>query len=230
MHTQPLKLQAITLRKQGKSLLQISKELHIAKSTASLWLSTEKNRGLYSKMTQTEWMRYILDLAHKAITKRIRNKDKERQESATLLTKQLPTTKEVMKVIIAMLYWAEGSKGYEVVKFANTDPRLCLLFITTLRSCFDLDEAKFRIGIHLQQHHQEEDEKTFWSNLLRIPLSQFNKTVWKKTPNTGKRYRKNYHGICFVKYNSVNLQKEIMVYAYALGAKFIDHALIAQLD
>ena len=230
MHTQPLKSRATILRKQGKSLLQISKELHIAKSTASLWLSTEKNRGLYSTMAKTEWMKHIRVLAHKAIKNRTRKKDQERQESATLLIKQLPSTKEVMKVIISMLYWTEGSKGYGIVTFANTDPRLCLLFITNLRSCFNLDETKFRACIHLQQHHQEEAEKTFWSNLLKIPLSQFSKTIWKQTANTGKRFRKNYHGICFVKYNSVNLQKEIMVYAYALGAKFIDHALIAQLD
>jgi orotate phosphoribosyltransferase-like protein len=35
-----MKEKATTLRKSGKSLQEIAKELNIAKSTASLWLST----------------------------------------------------------------------------------------------------------------------------------------------------------------------------------------------
>lgn len=225
MLSQTLKVQAIALRKQGASLLQISKKLHIAKSTASLWLRTVENRGLYSTLTKKEWMNHILNLAHESVKQRIAKKELQQKQSAKIFINKLPETQEVKKAIVSLLYWAEGTKVYGGVTFANTDPRLCLLFITTLRSCFNVDEKKFRIRLHFQHHHQEELEKIYWSNLLNIPLNQFNKTVWKQTANTGKRFRKNYHGICFVKYNSVDLQQEIMAYAYALGAKFTEHSL-----
>lgn len=220
MHNNILKTQAVLLRQQGKSLLQISKALNIAKSTASLWLRTEENQGLYSKLSKKEWMKHILNLSHKSVQLRLKKKKLLYKQSADRVVSSLPLNQSFRKSVVSILYWAEGTKVYGGVTFANTDPQLCLMFITNLRICYELNETKFRIRIHLQKHHNEIIEKKFWSNLLHIPTSQFNKTIWKKTSNTGKRYRKNYHGICFVKYNSVDLQQEIMTFAYALGEKY----------
>lgn len=46
MYKDKVKQTAIKLRKDGKSLLEISNLLNIAKSTASVWLSEDKNQGL----------------------------------------------------------------------------------------------------------------------------------------------------------------------------------------
>ena len=227
MYSEKTKMRAIALRKQGKSLLEISQKLHVAKSTASLWLSTEKNRGLYGTMTKQEWMTYIQKKSIVALHKRtiIRQQNREIEAKGQILG--LHTPLETMRAILATLYWAEGSKGEGVLDFANTDPRLCLIFTTLLRSCYELDEGKFRIRLHLHKYHNEPELKKYWSELLNIPLSQFNQVIWKKEPNSGKRYRRNYHGICFVKYNSVDLQKRIMAYAHFLGEKLTKNAPVA---
>lgn len=227
MYSEKTKEKAIELRKQGKSLLEISQILHTAKSTSSLWLSTEKNRGLYGTMTKQEWMKFIQQKSVVALHKRTILRQQKREIEAKHQILDLKVPMETKRSILATLYWAEGSKGEGVLDFANTDPRLCLIFITLLRTCYELDESKFRIRLHLHKYHNEREIKKYWSELLAIPISQFNSIVWKKEPNSGKRYRRNYHGICFVKYNSVDLQKRLMAYAHLLGDKLTINAPVA---
>ncbi|MBP9703037.1 hypothetical protein KBD69_05155 [Candidatus Woesebacteria bacterium] len=227
MHNAGTKNRAIKLRKQGKSLLYISKELNIAKSTASLWLKKEANTGLYSTMSKSEWMKYIQDKSHDWANKRKILKQQILREKVRKEIESFEPNFEYKKSILSMLYWAEGAKRYDAtVSFANTDPHLCLIFITLLRECYPLLEEKFRIMLHLQLQHNEPEQKRYWSELLDIPIEQFTKTIWKKTPNSGKRYRQNYHGICFVRYNSVELQREITAYALAAATKITKNAPI----
>lgn len=227
MYSEETKRKAIELRKQGKSLLEISQILHTAKSTSSLWLSSEKNRGIYGTMSKQEWMRFIQKKSIIALNKRTLLRQENRQSEAKHQITNLKLPLETKRAILATLYWAEGSKGQGVLDFANTDPKLCLIFTTLLRECYELDESKFRIRLHLHKYHNDRDLKVYWSKLLNIPISQFNAIVWKNEPNSGKRYRQNYHGICFVKYNSVDLQKRIMAYAHLLGEKLTKNAPVA---
>ena len=227
MYSKETKSKAINLREQGKSLLEIANTLSIAKSTCSLWLSNTKNKGLYGTMTKQEWMKFIQKKSVIALHKRTVIRQQNRESEAMEKIKSLQVSIEVKRSILATLYWTEGSKGVGVLNFANTDPRLCLIFITLLRNCYEIDETKFRIRLHLHNYHNEQQLKIYWSELLKVPTSQFNQTIWKKEPNSGKRYRQNYHGICFVKYNSVDLQKRIMAYAYILGEKLTKNAPVA---
>ena len=227
MYASKTKENAISLRKQGFSLLDIAKKLGVAKSTASLWLRNEKNPNLYSTMTRQEWMKHIQKMSITALRQRTINRQIARDELAKNQISSLITPIETKRALVALLYWAEGAKGKTVLDFANTDPELCLIFIKLLRECYVLDETKLRIRLHLHNYHDEANQKQFWSQLLKIPLNQFNATIWKKEPNSGKRYRQNYHGICFVKYNSVDLQKKIMTYAHILGEKLTKNAPVA---
>lgn len=212
------------MRREGNSLLSISKTLCISKSTASLWLRSEANRGLYGKMSRHEWMHYIQSRSKACAEKRRIIHQEKIANLAKVEASLLRPSLKMRKVILSMLYWAEGAKRYDaVISFANTDPKLCLTFITLLRQCYLVDELKFRLMLHLQIQHNESEQKTFWSQLLSVPLTQFTKTIWKKKPNSGKRYRQNYHGICFVRYNSVELQRELTAHALAVADKLNLH-------
>ncbi len=138
----------------------------------------------------------------------------------------LSKNRTISRILLSLLYWAEGTKTRGVVRFANTDPELALLFVTLLRRSFDLDEKKFRIALHLHWYHKERDAKRYWSKLLKIPENQFNKSYRKKRSKE-KRSRKNVGGICFVRYNSVYLKEQIMQYAYACADIFRDNNLHA---
>lgn len=214
-----IKQLAQELRKQNYSYKEIAKELNIAKSTAHYWLKDEYSNHEYSSMSQREWLNKI---RKKSILAKKNAKNKKIQIITQKVSSQISSLNlnlETKRALLASLYWAEGSKTQHSMTFPNTDPKLILMFITLLRDCFQLDEKRLRVNLHLHNYHDEKQSKQYWSDLLKIPLDQFNKTNWKKTPNTGKRYRKNFQGICVLRYNSVDLQREIIAYAFSLGDK-----------
>lgn len=200
----------------------LSSQFNIAKSTLHYWLSGveyPKNKIVQSRK---EWVKNIQPLGAKANHQKRLDKLKIIEERAIKEIKENNHIKETQKALLSILYWAEGAKGRkDIVSFANTDPKLTRLFITLLRNCFNLDESKFRVRIHLHYYHNENKVKKFWSDLLDVPVAQFGKTYWKKR-GTNKIYRKNEAGICFVRYNSMALKEEIMFYARNMADSLIN--------
>lgn len=218
--SETIKKRAKFLRKQGYSYGQLTQELKVAKSTLHEWIRGVKRPAKFTKLDRIRWIKEIQPLGAQG-NKRKREKVIEQIINETKdEVARLQINQEMKKVILSMIYWAEGSKVRGVLQFANTDPRLILLFINLLRQCFKLDERKFRIRLHLHYYHKVKEVKNFWSNLLHIPIVQFEKT-YRKSRSKEKTFRRNFGGICFVKYNSVYLKEKVIQYAYALGEKII---------
>ncbi len=213
---------AKNLRVQGKNYSDIVKELGVPKSTLSLWFKDMPKPQHLFFQDRLQWLSQIRILAVKAKNdQKKKNMDIIKMEvdqdiKAWKDTNGIP----FQKTILAFLYWAEGSKGKDVVTFANTNPHLAYLFITLLRNCFPIDESKLRIRLHLHDYHNEDQVKIFWSDLLKVPLSQFNQT-YHKSQGVERKFRRNIGGICFIKYNSVYLQKRITQYSYSLAEKLV---------
>ncbi len=213
-----IKKKAKLLRKKGYSYGQLTKELKVAKSTLHQWIRGVRRPAKFSKLDRIRFIKEIQPLAAQGNRRKRERIINEIIKDAKDEVVKLKINKGMKKAILSMLYWAEGSKGKGILQFANTDPRINLLFVTLLRSCYELDESKFRIRLHLHYYHRAKTIKKFWSKLLNIPLSQFNKT-YRKSRGKEKTFRRNFGGICFVKYNSVYLKEKIIQYAYALGEK-----------
>lgn len=213
-----LKKQALELRKQGQSVGSISKQLHVAKSTAYEWTRNMEGAARFAAIGRKKWLEEIQPLGALGQRKKRERKIAQIVSEISKEISLLDSTINLEKAVLSVLYWAEGSKGRGMLVFANTDPRLMKLFITLLRRCYTLDESKFRIRIHIHWYHKEREVKTFWSTLLDIPESQFTKTYHKQRSKE-KIFRKNIGGICFLIYNSDDLREKIVHYAYALGDK-----------
>ncbi len=218
--SQSIKDKAKLLRKKGYSYGQLTKELKVAKSTLHQWIRGVKRPAKFSKLDRIRWIKEIQPLAAQGNKRKRERAINEIIHEAKIETDKLKISQEMKKAILAMLYWAEGSKVRGILQFANTDPKLILLFVNLLRSCYKLDESKFRIRLHLHYYHRVKKVKKFWSELLNIPLSQFSK-IYRKSRSKEKTFRRNFGGICFVKYNSVYLKEKIVQYAYALGEKMV---------
>lgn len=201
-----VKTKAITLRKRGYSLNEISEKLHIAKSTASTWLSNinlsnvAKNR-LEKKQILGQYKTML-------IRKKLREKlNKERDKVALKLLSKIGESKELYKLCCALLWWCEGSKNSTSVRFTNSDPTLIKNFLTSIRLGFKLDESRFRAVIHIHSYHIDKKQKLFWSNITNIPLQQFWKSYRK--PNTGKRRKNNYPGCISITYYNSKIAREL---------------------
>lgn len=211
------------MRQHGATYSGIYKELRVPKSTLNLWFKDLPHPNHMYFIDQKSWLAAIRKLSAAANRKkrqdgmaRISQKVKKEIEEWKLLKSM-----ETQKSLLSMLYWAEGQKLPETgtpVKFANTDPKLVLLFLTLLRSCYQLDETKLRIQIHVHWYHNQRKVQRFWSKLLNVDETLFNKIYVKQRSKT-KRFRKNFAGICFVIYHSVNLRREIVETGYNVAER-----------
>lgn len=209
------------MRQEGSTYGEIKKRFPVAKSTLSLWLRDLPNSNHLAFTNRGEWLKKIR-LVSSRIKKRTRML-KEKRIAETVRDEVSSwgflNLKGVQKTILAMLYWAEGQKLPELstcVKFVNTDPRMILLFITLLRNCYDIDESKLRIRLHVHWYHNIRRTRKFWSGLLGVNESQFGK-IYVKPRSKTKKFRRNFAGICFVIYYSVDLRREIVGTGYNVG-------------
>lgn len=205
-HRIEIKDKAIALRKKGYSLKEISEQLKIAKSTASVWVShIELSLSAQNRLAKKEILGQYKSVLLK---KQKREKQKESLEKAALeMLKDIPLTNHLLKLCCALLWWCEGNKSTNCVRFTSSDPSLIKNFLYLFRTGFKLDEKKFRALLHLHTYHDETVQKNLWSKITKIPLSQFNK-IYQKT-NTGKRSKDNYPGCIAVTYYDAYIAKEL---------------------
>lgn len=216
-YSKDIKDNAWKLRKEGKTYNEILKLTSIPKSTLSAWFG--KSMGMpFDRKALIQHLANIRPLANKMRVKQ-RLDDLEEVKNrmkAEVISYPLDLI-SFQKSILAMLYWAEGSKHEKIsgLKFTNTDPKMVDLFVTLLRNCYKPDEAKFYMYLQLHYYHPIRESKKFWSELTGVPISQFHATIMKKRSRK-KRFRKNFMGICSIGHSSSTIRKEIMAIAYAI--------------
>lgn len=221
-----VRAQVERLRKSGKTYAEIQQKFPIPKSTLSVWLN-KRFPEKYNRSVQLKHLEKARVLASASITKARRERERVAQERGHTIAGALNLNDVALqKALLAMLYWAEGSKyqGVHGLKFTNTDPRMALLYITLVRKCFTLDESRLRVRVHVHHYHDRRKVLSFWSKLLNVPLVQFEKTYLKKRSKT-KRFRQNFMGICFIYYPSNAMRQEIMELGFTIHAILSNHSL-----
>lgn len=212
------------LRKKGMTYAEIRAIHPIPKSTLSVWLG-EKYPAFFNENARLEHLRKIRPLSAAKLRRDKIARETIYNERGAATAQQLPVENlEFQKALLSMLYWAEGtkSKGTCTLTFANTDPRLVLLYISMLRNCFEIDETKIRIRLHIHYYHKRKETRRYWSELLKVPERQFGK-LWIKPRSKTKKFRQNFKGICIVKYGGIGLFKEILALGEAISKRIISH-------
>jgi hypothetical protein len=226
MHSAQSRSIAVSLRQQGLSLNQIYQHLHLPKITVYGWI-----RHIPKPKLTPQGYRIALPLIQISQSRGIKGKRLKELSAITLQTHQDVSTytplfkREYYRSLLAMLYWAEGTKTHDNKRpsliFANTDPSLCQLYINLLRASYPLDESKFRVILYLHYYHDVDRTKLYWSKLLDIPINQFGKIRLKR--RAPSRFRQNHKGICFIRYYSVDLQHTVTQTAHCLAETLNTH-------
>jgi hypothetical protein len=199
---------AIELRKNGHSLNQITKELEVAKSTASSWVKNVSVTDANLLKLQERSANGILRSIEVKKAKRL-SRDQFLQG---LVGKELFSMKfdqNIMRLVCACLYWAEGGKTERSVNFTNSDPDLIQTFLMTFRGGFEINDEKLKAQLHLHGYHNRTQMLKFWSGMTGIPTTRIN--VYNK-PNSGVNIRKDYPGCISIRYYSVELFVQIQAY------------------
>lgn len=200
---------AILLRKQGKSLRTISVELGVAKSSVSVWckdiiLSESRIKELMLRSSAPQRGA----LANKV--KRQKEVDLIRRAARIETLKLQGQDVKRLKDIGIALYWAEGAKAH-AVDFTNSNPEMLRLMMLWLRVICQVPDSKFRVSIYYHSGQNEEIMKKYWSEVTKVPLSQFHKSIFKKE-GTGQRKNVLYNGTCKVRVHDKNLLHRILTW------------------
>lgn len=216
-HSAQLVKKAHNLRRDGDSLISISRKLGISKSTASEWCrNVELPTEIKVKMHEKWESGFKKGL--EVMKNRRENGEAQRVKVACQLVKKvrIQKNKNLLKIYAALLYWREGSKRpFTNVTFTNSDPALVSAFLYCFRGGFNLIDDKFRVHLHLHDYHNESVQIKFWSDVTRIPLSQFRKTFNKESNHIRKR--DNYPGCISLRYYDSAIAKELRAIYHAFA-------------
>jgi hypothetical protein len=107
------------------------------------------------------------------------------------------------------LYAGEGAKTDHSVNFANTDPEMIRFFCVWLRRFFTIDEARLRVRVYLHEGLDIAATHAYWSQITGVPQSQFRKPY--RAPADGtRRLNKHEHGCVYVIYSCSLTHRRIM--------------------
>jgi DNA-binding CsgD family transcriptional regulator len=191
-----LREEARKQRSRGESIKAIAKQLSVSPSTVGFWckdikLSANQIKELERRAHDRRRLEYSL------------KQQRDRQEKTKKLFNE--GIKEVGKLserelFIAgvALYWAEGFKSDSLAGFCNSDPNMIKIFIYWLKKCFahTNEDLRLRVGLNESFKDRVEDIENYWSKLLGISRSQFQKPFFQKV-KWQKKYDsiENYHGV-----------------------------------
>jgi hypothetical protein len=198
--------QARARRAEAGTLAEIAAELGVARSTVSLWVRDvafvprPRNRGAPSQRVHPQRAARLAQIEELRALGIARIGELSRKEHL---------------VAGVALYAGEGAKTDGVVKFANSDPRMILFFVTWLRAFFAVDESRLRLRLYLHQGLDLAEANQFWSELTDIPLSQFG-AAYRAVPDSTIRSTKHVRGCASVVYACSRTHRAIMGLVEAL--------------
>ena len=101
-----------------------------------------------------------------------------------------------------MLYWAEGGKQRNQVRFSNSDPEMVRIFVSFLKLYFDLRDADIRLMCNLFADHLERqwEIEQFWLDTAGLPRECLCKSTVNVYSKYSKKKRRNKlpYGTCRV--------------------------------
>lgn len=203
------------LRKQGLSYNEILQKISVSKSSISLWcrnitLTPAQQARLVKK--QEENRQRLAKIGQMAMAiKRKKEIHKIKREARKEI--RSPSAYE-LKLIGAMIYWAEGSKSCGT-SISNSDPKLIKFMTLWLQKIcgVPLQKIKARLNIHANQ--SDKKIKKYWSKITRIPLKNFGKS-YIKPEGTGHRKNILHNGVIGIRIGSEDLRHKITAWIKVL--------------
>ncbi len=188
------KQKATSLRKNGKSIKEIARLVGVSKASVSVWVRdiilTKNQKTLLKKKgftTSAIEKRRISRLKNEQAKKNIVVNEAQKDFSAI--------SPRDLKIIGAMLYWAEGGKTRpNMVRIANSDPEMISIMMSFFRKICNVPEKKFRGHIHTHSLENVNKSEKFWSKVSGIPTSQFFKTYTKPSVASKNKRHSLPHG------------------------------------
>ena len=165
------------------SMKAIAKEVGASLSSVSRWV---RDVELTEEQQATlELQAFIGHVRGRAVNSAVRRRAREiAQEEG----RQLAQRREALHVAGCMLYWAEGAKDRNQIRFTNSDPEMARFFVKFLHMYFNLQDEDIKVTCNLFADHiaRQREIEQFWLDTLDLPPS----SLCKSTVNVYSKYSK----------------------------------------
>jgi predicted transcriptional regulator len=209
--TKPLeRAQARQLRSDGMSVKDIAMMLGVTKSSVSVWVRD---------ITLTDEQIAALRDKYHHYEARIRgsqaNYQKGLQQRITYQQEGRAKARENDPLHLAgcMLYWAEGAKSRDSLKFVNSDPHMLQFYVKFLcEALLVIDvEIVIRINCYTNNGLTVEQIEDYWLDTLRLPRGCLRKTTVNNQPISSKqRGRRLIYGVCALTVYQTRLVQHVL--------------------
>lgn len=200
------------LRKEGKSLNEISTLLGVSKASVSIWVRdielTQRQRAALNANG------FSVDAIEKRRINRIQNTLVRHRGVMDVAKGKIDTIspRDLFFIGVA-LYWGEGGKARGgQARLANSDPKLVKMMMRFFREICEVPEEKFRGHIHTFSHLNVKSAEKYWSEISGIPLTQFFKTYSKPSKASLNKKDSLPYGTLDISIGSTELYLKLMGY------------------
>jgi transcriptional regulator with XRE-family HTH domain len=199
METRERELARELRRCEGASIKDIARRVGVSVASVSVWvrdieLTPEQHAALqlrnvaYNRQMSGTWKQ-----AAKRKSERVAYQEEGRE---------LARAGDPLFVAGCMLFWAEGGKARNAVRFTNSDPEMVRFFVRFLRACFEIEDEHLRLTCNLFADHLERQHEIecFWLDIAELPeacLCKSSVNVYSKYSQK-KRQNKLPYGTCRV--------------------------------
>lgn len=193
------------LRAEGKTLQQIATELHVSKSSVSLWFRDvpfTPSKRRYGPRVRP----------HPAHERKLAEIEECNQLGVARLGR---LSDDAFFAAGIALDAGEGAKAEGSVRFANSDASMMRMFCEWLRTYFRVDEQRLRMHVYLHQGLDLDAAEAHWSAVTRVPREQFNKP-YRAVPDPSIRKNKHEFGCAYLDYSCTRTHREVMGLVRAL--------------
>jgi transcriptional regulator with XRE-family HTH domain len=194
-------------REEGRSVKELAALLGVSRSSISLWvrdieLTDEQRANLRRRMGGR------IDGPRVNVVRAL-----ERRREEQRLGRRAARKGDVMHAAGCMLYWAEGSRERNAVKFTNSDPEMLRFFVRFLRLSFNVSDEKVSVTCNLFADHldRQREIEDFWLDKLGLPRSCLRLSTVNRYSKYSQKKRRNKlpYGTCRVSIYDTRLSQHI---------------------
>lgn len=194
-----LRAKARELRAKGEPFKRIAAQLGLSVSTVHSW-TRDIELTPEQKKYNLRGPRGPQSPAHIARrTEAWRETNRKRRRGYQCEGREAARRREPLHMAGCMLYWAEGSKERNGVKFVNSDVGMVRFFVSFLRQCLGVPAADFRIRLNVYTNNglTLDQIEGYWLRELALPRSCLREHIVNHYPTSSSGKKRNLpYGVC----------------------------------
>lgn len=192
------KAEAVKMRDAGYSYGMINEKLGIPKATLSEWFKTRPFKPNKEVLERIQYgpIKNGERSHNRKVDEVLRMRALGRAEIGKL-------TKRDFLLLGLGLYIGEGSKAFEDIQIANSNPAVIKLMISWFMEVLDMRKDNIAITLHLYPDNNEDEAIAFWRKITNLPLESFKKNYFDVRKDKSK-FRKNKlpYGTAYIRIKS----------------------------